>query len=106
MRMKSSQLVLIAAVLLPPSVWSQRIQNMDIFFLYGPLPIKSSTIPGTSVTVNGTSGLSSATGYGYQMKRTAAGSLWIDVAPVFGLYATSSPSVPGRINRGFSSITA
>lgn len=104
--MKSNKLVLFAALLLPSSVWSQRVQNMDISFLYGPLPVKSSTVPGTSLATNGTTGLSSATGYGYQIKRTAAGSLWIDVATVFGLHANSSAGVPGRINNGFSSITA
>ncbi|WP_321472587.1 hypothetical protein [uncultured Paludibaculum sp.] len=104
--MKSRGLLLACAVLLSGPVSAQRVQNKDVSFSYGPLPIKSSTIRGTNVTANGTIGMSSATGYGYQVARTAAGSIWIDVAPIFGLYASGSASVPGRINNGFSSITA
>lgn len=103
--MKISLLSLVGVTLLSGAAWAQRVQNMDIYFLGCPAVTSSSTIPGSNVTVDGTSGLSSATGYGYQIARTTAGSVWIEFSPTFVLPGLSGASIKGSVNNDFTSFT-
>ncbi len=73
---------LLILVLLPASLWAQRVQNMDISFLEGPSWYRPHTIPGTNVKVAGSTGHSQQTSYGYQVLRTGAGSLWLELYPM------------------------
>jgi len=78
--------------------WAQRIQNMDIFFLAGPSFTKTQTISGTNVTVYGSVGYSSTVGYGYQVVRKSAVSLWLELFPlVFASPAAETATIPGTI---------
>lgn len=103
--MKYPLLLLASAILLSGAAWAQLVQNIDIYMLAGPASTGSSTIIGSNVTVEGTTGYSSATGYGYQIARTRAGSVWIDFSPVFVLPGLSGATIGGRVYSGFSSFT-
>jgi hypothetical protein len=79
--------------------WAQRIQNMDIFFLAGPSFAKAQVIGGTNVTVYGSTGYSSTTGYGYQFMRKSAVSLWVEFAPFAGIHpAAETATIPGSVS--------
>jgi hypothetical protein len=79
--------------------WAQRIQNMDIFFLAGPCFAKAQVIGGTNVTVYGSTGYTSSSGYGYQFMRKSAVNLWIEFAPLVGTHpAAETATIPGSIS--------
>jgi hypothetical protein len=61
---------------------------MDIYFLAGPSVARTQVIGGTDVTLFRSTGYSSTTGYGYQVMRKAAVSLWVEFAPM----VNSSPA--------------
>jgi len=60
------------------------VQNMDIFFLFGASHVNSQTIGGSAVTLSSATDLSVSYGYGYQILRKSAASLWVEFAPAFG----------------------
>lgn len=103
--MKYPLLLLVSATLLSGTAWAQRVQNMDIYMLFGPAHTSSSTIPGSDVTVQGGSGHSSATGYGYQIARSSVGSVWVDFSTTFAQPGLSGASIRGRVNNNFSGYT-
>jgi len=74
------------------------IQNMDIFFLFGPASVKSQTVNGTAVTAPGSSGYSSATGYGYQVARKSAVGLWVEFIPAFYLSGVGKTGGLGSVD--------
>ena len=74
------------------------IQNMDIFFLFGPAKVNSQTVPGTTVTAPGSSGYSEGTGYGYQIARKSAASLWIEFIPAFYNSGTGNAGSLGSVD--------
>ena len=61
---------------------AQAVQNMDIFYMAGPISTSSQVIPGSTLTVSGSTGLSTQIGYGYMVSRVSAASLWIEFAPM------------------------
>jgi hypothetical protein len=78
---------------------AQTIQNMDIFFLAGPAFAKAQVIGGTNVTVYGSTGFSSTTGYGYQFMRKSAVSLWVEFAPFAAVHPTAeTATIPGSVS--------
>ena len=103
--MKNPLLVLVGATLVSGAAWAQRVQNMDISFLAGPAITSSSTIPGSNVKVEGTTGYSNSTGYGYQIVRTRAGSLWIEFSPTFVSPGFAGSNISGRVSTSFSAFT-
>jgi hypothetical protein len=103
--MKHRLALLIGALLLPGAAWAQRLQNIDIYMLGVPAYTSSQTIPGSNVTVQKARGFSTTTGYGYQIARTSAGSIWLDVSPAFVLAGLSDSSIGGRANNNFAALT-
>jgi len=84
---------------LASGAWAQRIQNMDVFFLAGPSSARTQVIGGTNVTVYGSSGFSSTTGYGYQFMRRSAVSLWLELLPFASVHPfAETASIPGSIS--------
>lgn len=88
------------------AAWAQRVQNSDIFFLYGAAPISSRAISGSNVTINGQTARTSEIGYGYQIARFSAASLWLEVVAPATSFATSTSSVPGSVNDDLFAFTA
>jgi hypothetical protein len=103
--MKYRLALLIGAMLLPGAAWAQRLQNVDIYMLGVAAFTDSYSIPGSNVTVQKARGFSTTTGYGYQIARTSAGSIWIDLSPAFVLSGRSGSSIGGRADNGFSAFT-
>jgi hypothetical protein len=96
---KTCLLRLVSLVFLALGARAQPVQNSDIFFMAGPTITKTQTIPGTNVTVYGSTGWGASTGYGYQVKRASALSLWVEIFPV--VTATSSAeraTIPGSVS--------
>jgi hypothetical protein len=76
---------------------------MDIYWLFGGQSSKPQTVGGSPVTVTGAAGLSLGVGYGYQIVRESAASLWIEVSSVFtGGTQGIVPGVSGTFNWGWS----
>jgi hypothetical protein len=94
--------------LLPGVARAQGFFNMEYLNLYGATATKSQAIPGTSATVKGTVVVWQENGYAYQVARTKAAGLWVEVfAP--NSYLTSPDartSVPASTFSMGSSITA
>jgi hypothetical protein len=80
--MATRRLLLLLCLALP-TAWlnAQRVQNVDFFELAGPTWTPSQTIRGSNVTIAGTHGWALSTGFGYQLKRTSAGNLWLEILP-------------------------
>ncbi|MBZ5618153.1 MAG: hypothetical protein LAQ69_05360 [Acidobacteriia bacterium] len=99
MRM-TSPLKFLCLALLSGSAWAQGlVQNMDIFFLFGPARVESQVIGGSGVTVYSSTGYSQSTGYGYQVMRKSAASLWVEFFPItFTNPGKSTASIAGSIN--------
>ena len=103
---KTSLLPVVTLILLCGRGWAQRVQNMDIYFLAGPAPSSSMTIPDADVTVNKSTGVASAIGYGYQVARISAASIWLDLAQTSVVDKLTGANIPGLINNDFISLTA
>jgi len=104
--MKTPLLRLLLPALLAGSSYAQGfIQNMDISILGGGSWYRSQTIPGTNVTLSGSTGYSELINYSYQVIRSSAGNLWIEFYPTtFFNPGKSSASITGSVN--FSSFAA
>lgn len=75
----------LCVTLLPYGARAQSaVQNMDIFFLLGASHVNSQTIGGSAVTLFSATDVSLRYGYGYQILRKSAASLWVEFAPAFG----------------------
>ena len=61
--------------------WAQNAQNTEVWWMFGGLRSSSITFPGSSTPVSASTGVSTEIGYGYQLKSTKAGHLWLE-APV------------------------
>jgi hypothetical protein len=86
-------------IIFASSVWAQRIQNMDVFFLAGPSFARTQVIGGTNVTVYGSTGFCETTGYGYQFMRRSAVSLWVELLPFASVNPSAeTASIPGSIS--------
>ena len=103
---KTSLLPVVTLILLCGRGWAQRVQNMDIYFLAGPGPSSSMTIPDADVTVNKSTGVASAIGYGYQVSRISAASIWLDLAQTSVVDKLTGADIPGLVNNDFMSLTA
>jgi hypothetical protein len=80
-------------------VWAQRIQNMDTYFLAGPSFARTQVIGGTNVTLYGSTGHNTTVGYGYQVLRKSAASLWVEFAPLVSISPSAeTASIPGAIS--------
>jgi hypothetical protein len=81
--------------------WLPRLfQNSDIYLMAGPTSNQKQVIGGTNVTVYGSKGYSTNVGYGYQIMRKSAASLWVELDP--GLNSTptaDTASIPGSISQ-------
>jgi hypothetical protein len=102
--MRTIHLLLFACLLfVPRGAWAQGVQNMDCYWLFGSQSVKSQTIPGTAVTLPGATGLTTNFGYGYQIVRKSAASLWVEAFFVIGGDAQSiAPGIAGTFNSGWS----
>ena len=103
---KTSLLPVVSLILLCGPGWAQRVQNSDIYFLAGPAVSGSMAIPGSNATVNKSTGVSVSTGYGYQVARASAASIWLDFAPTIAAGRITAASIPGSVNFDFTSYTA
>jgi hypothetical protein len=96
---KTSLLRIFLPMLFAFGAWAQRVQNMDIYFLGGPSFTRAQTIGGTNVTVYGSTGFSYTVGYGYQIMRKSAVSLWVELLPaVLAAPAAETATIPGSIS--------
>ena len=87
--------------------FAQRVQNSDISFLAGPAPSGSRALGGSDVTVNGRTALGTAVGYGYQLTRMSAASIWFDFS--IGTNVTNGithASIQGSVNNDIMAYTA
>src|SRR5262249_46715216 len=78
---KASLWLLAELTLLACPASAQRVQNMDISWLVGPVFASNGTIPGSDLQVTRSTGFSNIVNYGYQMVRTPAGNLWVEFFP-------------------------
>jgi len=102
---KTSLLGLLLLTLLPGGAGAQPIQNSDFFFLFGPRSIPSQVVPGTNATVYGATLLGDEVGYGYQVARRSAVSLWLEYVPAFAVHGLSTASIRGLVNNDFNAYT-
>jgi len=80
-------------------VWAQGVQNSDIAVLFGPASVKAQPIPGSNILVPASTGYAAGVGYGYQLVRSSAASLWLDIAlPITAPGKIHGASVPGSID--------
>jgi len=86
--------------------WAQRVQNSDIFFLYGAAPVSSRTISGSNVIINGETARTTEVGYGYQIARFSAASLWVELVAPATSFASSTASIPGSVSDDLFAFTA
>ncbi len=86
--------------------WAQRVQNSDIFFLYGAAPVSSRVISGSNVTLNGDTARTTEIGYGYQIARFSAASLWLELVAPATSFATSTATIPGSVSDDLFAFTA
>ena len=100
--MRKTPLWLLCLTLFPGSALAQRIQNSDVFWLFGASTVKQQTIDGSGATVKGATGLAIEYGYGYQIVRQSAASLWIEFAPQFGGADSVHTSLPSVVNLSWS----
>ncbi|SPF45302.1 exported hypothetical protein [Candidatus Sulfopaludibacter sp. SbA4] len=102
---KTLPLGFLLLALLPGGAWAQLIQNSDFFFLFGPRSIPSQVVPGTNATVYGATLLGDSVGYGYQVARRSAASLWLEYVPAFAVHGISTASIPGSVDNSFNAFT-
>jgi hypothetical protein len=85
-----------------PTAWSQGIQNRDIYLLSGPSFTQNQTIGGSNVMIFGSTGYSLVSGFGYQVVRKSAVSLWVDINFSTAIPAAQTATIPGSISLGES----
>lgn len=85
---------------------AQGVQNMDLAFLFGPVPISSHVIPGSNVTLSGQTASGIAFGYGYQLTRISAASLWLDLVAPATVLGRSPTSISGSVNNDVQTFAA
>ncbi|MDR3702720.1 MAG: hypothetical protein P4L56_23950 [Candidatus Sulfopaludibacter sp.] len=79
---------------------------MDTSILFGPTWYRPHTIPGTNVALSGSTGYSQQISYGYQVLRTPAGNLWIELNPMtFFSPGASTANIKGSFSPGGFLIT-
>lgn len=93
--MERSLFGFLCVALWPGAAWAQAIQNMDMSLLFGPSWVHSQTIAGSNVTLSGSYGFGLADQliYGYEVRRSSTGGLWVELAPL-------AFSDPGGITAG------
>jgi hypothetical protein len=97
-RIMKKRCLLLLSMFFACGAQAQRIQNSDIFFLAGPSFARTQVIGGTNITVYGSTGHSQNVGYGYQIMRKSAVSLWIEILPfVFATPSAETATIPGSI---------
>jgi opacity protein-like surface antigen len=98
--MKTLLLRLLVPALLAGSACAQGfIQNRDISVLGGVSWYKSQSIPGSSVTFDGSTGYAMQVSYGYQVARGSAGSLWVEFYPMTFPFPGKRPAgIPGKVD--------
>ena len=95
---KTSLLGFLLVTLLPGGAWAQGVQNMDISILAGGRSVQSRVVPGSNATVYGTALAGQAIGYGYQVARTSAASLWLEYGSSLWFDGASTASLPGSVS--------
>jgi len=81
------------------------LQNVDMVLSLGPFHASSQTIGGSGITVSGSTGLSYMWGFGYQVTRTSAASLWIDLPFLFTISGHGSAVISGSYSPFLSPYT-
>jgi len=75
--------------------WAQgALQNSEVIYMAGGASSSASIIPGTSAMISGTVGFATQIGYGYQLKSTRAGNLWLELPMTFTFQGTANISGP------------
>jgi hypothetical protein len=98
MTRKIHPLLFLGLTLLPGGIRAQGVQNSDIFWLFGANSIPSQSVGGSAATLNGDTGVTIGYGYGYQIVRKSAASLWVEFSPIFGGANPVGASIPGAVN--------
>ena len=70
-------------LLLACAGWGQGVQNMEIIWMVGGIHSSGTIIEGTDALLTGTTGFVTQFNYGYQIKSTKAGNLWLETPMTF-----------------------
>jgi len=93
---------LLCLIVFASGAGAQGVQNSDIFWLFGWSGVKAQSLGTSGVTLGSSSGLTFNYGYGYQILRKSAASLWIEFSPFFSGSSSVSGSIPGSANLSWS----
>ena len=104
MTRKSHLLLFLGLTILSQTARAQFVQNMDIYFLFGGSPAQSQTVGGQAA-LSGTTLLVQATGYGYQIVRKSAASLWVEFSPLFSSGKVTASGISGSTNLDWQAFT-
>jgi len=101
---KTSRFLILFLISFSGGAWAQWLprffQNSDIYFMAGPASNQSQVIGGTNVTVYGSKGYTTNVGYGYQIMRQSAASLWVELSPGVNVTPTAdTANIPGSISQ-------
>ena len=91
--------------LLAGTACAQRLQNVDMVFSMGPFRGSQQVIAGSNVVVSASTGASILWSFGYQVARTSAASLWIDLPFMFTAGGSGAGSIGGSFNTYMSPYT-
>jgi hypothetical protein len=93
----------VLTVIAPPAAFAQGAQNVDFTFLGGPAWVRSQTLRSPDATVSGAlGGTFQALEWGYQMKQTKVGALWLEVLPQTSVFLASSTVIPAKSAPGIT----
>jgi len=96
-----------AAILACAAAFAQGVQNQDIYLMAGLAHSGSRQVPGTNVTLYSHTAFASSTGYGYQLARASAASIWLDLSiGTFVLGSSGKASIPGPVSRSLQAYAA
>jgi len=101
MMRKTHLLPFLCLILLPSGARAQGVQNSDIFWLFGATSAAAQNVGSVAIQSGGSS-IALAYGYGYQIVRQSAASLWVEFAPAFGGSNAIAASIPGVVDLSWS----
>jgi hypothetical protein len=80
--------------------WAQGVQNMEYIVMVGGVHSPTSTVEGSNVVLYGSSGVTFQMSFGYQVKSTKAGNLWIETPFTYAWQGTGA--IAGTNLAGFT----
>jgi hypothetical protein len=84
-------------------IWAERVQNSDFYWIFGVVPAHSQTLGGATASTG--ANFSMAYGYGYQILRKSAASLWAEMEVGFGNGKLRSPALSSYASAQWNAYT-